>query len=330
MKKFLKALQLTSIAVAASAVVLVVVYFFETNTVAGRTKDDDVVATIELTQSNTEATTVVTESASETEKATDESIAVTEAVKETAVAKETVAETVKETAKETVETTPVQTVETTTQPETEKATEAVKETKPVVVNKTETVKETVAAPVQTTLTDVVYKDGAGNTHSYNTIDEAKASINVATLSDAEAKAAAKANKVTYKAQAEEVIEAINAYRTANGLAALSYNDTVATAAMHRAAESAYADWNMTAKENGAKRHIRPNYKVASTIADEYGITGNFGENFGRWQATPDEIVSGWQNSDSHNKLLLGSNYTQIGVGVAVDSLGDFYWVAIFN
>ena len=100
--------------------------------------------------------------------------------------------------------------------------------------------------------------------------------------------------------------------------------------MHRAAESAYADWNMTAMEGGAKRHIRPNFTKASTIASEYGIGGNFGENFGRWQASPSEIIAQWKSSSSHNALLLSGSYTKVGIGVAQDSLGDYYWVALFN
>ena len=187
-----------------------------------------------------------------------------------------------------------------------------------------------APAAQTTLTDVVYKDAEGNAHNYASLEEAKASVKVATLSDSEAKAAAKANKTTYAAQAAEVVNLINEYRTANGLAKLTVNDTLSIAAMHRAAESAYADWNMTAMEGGAKRHIRPNFTKASTIASEYGIGGNFGENFGRWQASPSEIIAQWKTSSSHNALLLSGSYTKVGIGVAQDSYGDYYWVALFN
>ena len=101
-------------------------------------------------------------------------------------------------------------------------------------------------------------------------------------------------------------------------------------AMHRAAESAYSDWNMTAYENGSKRHIRPNFEKASSIATEYGITGNFGENYGRYFDTPAEILNGWKNSDAHNALLLNGSYTKAGIGIAADSDGYLYWIAIFN
>lgn len=239
------------------------------------------------------------------------SVKETEAVTTVKTVEETKTETVKETVKEVV---------------TEEVTEA--QTEPATVKATEP--QTAAPAAQTSLTNVVYKDAEGSSHNYATLDEAKASIKVATLSDSEAKAAAKANKTAYASLASEVVNLINEYRTANGLAKLTVNDTLSTAAMHRAAESAYADWNMTAMEGGAKRHIRPNFTKASTIASEYGIGGNFGENFGRWQASPSEIIAQWKSSSSHNALLLSGSYTKIGIGVAQDSYGDYYWVALFN
>ena len=304
MKKFLKAVKLFGIAATASFAVLAVVYFFETRTVAGSSEYKAVAVDY------TEAASV-----KETEAATT--------VK---TVEETKTETVKETAKE-VATEEV--TEEVTEAQTEPA--AVKATEPQTAAPAVKAEPQTAAPAaQTSLTNVVYKDAEGSSHNYATLDEAKASIKVATLSDSEAKAAAKANKTAYASQASEVVNLINEYRTANGLAKLSVNDTLSTAAMHRAAESAYADWNMTAMEGGAKRHIRPNFTKASTIASEYGIGGNFGENFGRWQASPSEIIAQWKSSSSHNALLLSGSYTKVGIGVAQDSLGDYYWVALFN
>ena len=315
MKKFLKAVKLFGIAATASFAVLAVVYFFETRTVAGNSEYKAVAVDY-------------TEAASVKE---------TEAVTTVKTVEETKTETVKETVKEVVT---EEVTEAQTEPATVKATEpqtaapAVKaepQTTPAPATPAVKAEPQTAAPAAlTSLTNVVYKDAEGSSHNYATLDEAKASIKVATLSDSEAKAAAKANKTAYASQASEVVNLINEYRTANGLAKLSVNDTLSTAAMHRAAESAYADWNMTAMEGGAKRHIRPNFTKASTIASEYGIGGNFGENFGRWQASPSEIIAQWKSSSSHNALLLSGSYTKVGIGVAQDSYGDYYWVALFN
>ena len=300
MKKFLKAVKLFGIAATASFAVLAVVYFFETRTVEGSSEYKAVAVDY-------------TEAASVKE---------TEAVTTVKTVEETKTETVKETVKEVV-------IEEVTEAQTEPAT--VKATEPQTVAPAVKAEPQTAAPAaQTSLTNVVYKDAEGSSHNYATLDEAKASIKVATLSDSEAKATANANKTAYASLASEVVNLINEYRTANGLAKLTVNDTLSTAAMHRAAESAYADWNMTAMEGGAKRHIRPNFTKASTIASEYGIGGNFGENFGRWQASPSEIIAQWKSSSSHNALLLSGSYTKVGIGVAQDSLGDYYWVALFN
>lgn len=311
MKKFLKAVKLFGIAATASFAVIAVVYFFETRTVAGNSEykavavDYTEAASVKETEAATTVKTVV-ETKTETVKevVTEE---VTEAQTEPAAVKATEPQTAAPAVKVEPQTTPAP------------AAPAVK-AEP----------QTAAPAAQTSLTNVVYKDAEGSSHNYASLDEAKASIKVATLSDSEAKAAAKANKTAYASQASEVVNLINEYRTANGLAKLTVNDTLSTAAMHRAAESAYADWNMTAMEGGAKRHIRPNFTKASTIASEYGIGGNFGENFGRWQASPSEIVAQWKSSSSHNALLLSESYTKVGIGVAQDSLGYYYWVALFN
>ncbi len=318
MKKFLKAVKLFGIAATASFAVLAVVYFFETRTVAGSSEykavavDYTEAASVKETEAATTVKTVEetkTETVKEvvTEEVTEE---VTEAQTEPATVKATEPQTAAPAIKAEPQTTPAPAA-------------------PAVKAEPQTAAP--AAPAaQTSLTNVVYKDAEGNSHNYASLDEAKASIKVATLSDSEAKAAAKANKTAYASQASEVVNLINEYRTANGLAKLTVNDTLSTAAMHRAAESAYADWNMTAMEGGAKRHIRPNFTKASTIASEYGIGGNFGENFGRWQASPSEIIAQWKTSSSHNALLLSGSYTKVGIGVAQDSYGDYYWVALFN
>lgn len=71
---------------------------------------------------------------------------------------------------------------------------------------------------------------------------------------------AKSNETLYASQVEELVGLINEYRAANGLNKVDLTANLTDAAMHRAAESAYSDWNMTAYENGSKRHIRPNFE----------------------------------------------------------------------
>ena len=178
-------------------------------------------------------------------------------------------------------------------------------------------------------TNVVFKN-ATDTYKFDTLTAAKEAVNVKRLSDEAARSSAKSNETLYASQVEELVGLINEYRAANGLNKVDLTANLTDAAMHRAAESAYSDWNMTAYENGSKRHIRPNFEKASSIATEYGITGNFGENYGRYFDTPAEILNGWKNSEAHNALLLNGSYTKAGIGIAADSDGYLYWIAIFN
>ncbi len=303
---FKKAAKLTGIAVTLSLVIIAGIYFFESRTSAGSVGFKAV---------------------------TEEVAYTTEAVQEKEAVKTTEAPKATEAATEEATEAPTEAV---TEAPTEAVVEAAPQAQPVV---TETAAPVVAQPAtveatqaaSSTYTNVTYSDVNGNKSTFATLDEAKAAVNVPALSDSEAHNQAVANKSTYADYASTLLTLINNYRAANGLAALDYNDNLATAAMHRAAESAYSNWNVTAYENGStKRHIRPNWQKASTIANYYGIAGNFGENYGRFFNTPADILGGWQASSAHNALLLSGSYSQIGIGVAQASNGDFYWVALFN
>ena len=332
MKKVFKAVRLFVIAVTASAALLAGLYFYDTKAVA----NDDVIIrsaaetseiitvaadTILKASAEVKADVVEESSTSVIETSVEES---SEIITAEATVSETAAITEGTEATESAEKAAMTAIEAVTE-KTETAAPA-PETAATVPETAATVAET-AAPAPS-LTDIVYTDVNGNKISFASIDEAKASLNVAILPDPAGTAAA--NKAAYAAEASQVLELINQYRVANGLAALSYNDTLSTAAMERAAENAYADWNMTAMENGSKRHIRPDFRKASTIKDEYGLTGNWGENFGRYQEDAAGIVDGWKASSSHNALLLSADYSNIGIGVAQDSEGYYYWIALFN
>ena len=127
------------------------------------------------------------------------------------------------------------------------------------------------------------------------------------------------------ARVEQVIAGINAKREAAGVAAVTYDVTLTDMAQVRASENAANDYFVI--ENG--KHKRPDGRNASSICEDYGQSGNFGEVMGRYQETPDEIVTGWYNSASHYACMTSSKYNRVGVGIAADSEGYLYWVAIF-
>ena len=127
------------------------------------------------------------------------------------------------------------------------------------------------------------------------------------------------------ARVAQVIAGINAKREAAGVAAVTYDVTLTDMAQVRASENAANDYFVI--ENG--KHKRPDGRKASSICEDYGQSGNFGEVMGRYQETPDEIVTGWHNSASHYACMTSGKYNRVGVGIAADSEGYLYWVAIF-
>ena len=127
------------------------------------------------------------------------------------------------------------------------------------------------------------------------------------------------------ARVAQVIAGINAEREAAGVAAVTYDVTLTDMAQVRASENAANDYFVI--ENG--KHKRPDGRKASSICEDYGQSGSFGEVMGRYQETPDEIVTGWHNSATHYACMTSSKYNRVCVGIAADSEGYLYWVAIF-
>ena len=123
----------------------------------------------------------------------------------------------------------------------------------------------------------------------------------------------------------QVISGINAERAAAGVAAVTYDATLTDMAQVRASENAANDYFVI--ENG--KHKRPDGRNASSICSDFGQTGYFGEVMGRYQTSPAEIVNGWHNSATHYACMTSTKYSRVGVGVAADSEGYLYWVAIF-
>ena len=109
------------------------------------------------------------------------------------------------------------------------------------------------------------------------------------------------------------------------VAQVIYDVTLTDMAQVRASENAANDYFVI--ENG--KHKRPDGRKASSICEDYGQSGSFGEVMGRYQETPDEIVTGWHNSATHYACMTSSKYNRVGVGIAADSEGYLYWVAIF-
>ena len=77
-------------------------------------------------------------------------------------------------------------------------------------------------------------------------------------------------------------------------------------------------------------HNSPTYGSAFDMMNNYGISYRAaGENIAKGQKSAQSVMNGWMNSSGHRANILKSNYTQLGVGYALDSNGNTYWVQMF-
>lgn len=124
-----------------------------------------------------------------------------------------------------------------------------------------------------------------------------------------------------KAKEMEVIRLVNIERTKQGLKPLSYNWELSRVARFKSKDMA---------QLGYFSHTSPTYGSPFTMMKNFGIRYSYaGENIAMGYRTPQEVVNGWMNSSGHRRNILSPNFTQIGVGYAVNSKGVPYWTQMF-
>ena len=63
---------------------------------------------------------------------------------------------------------------------------------------------------------------------------------------------------------------------------------------------------------------------------QFGISYNTaGENIAMGQTSPSQVMTAWMNSEGHRANILNSSFTKIGVGVAQNANGQYYWTQQF-
>ncbi|WP_343247539.1 CAP domain-containing protein [Diplocloster hominis] len=120
--------------------------------------------------------------------------------------------------------------------------------------------------------------------------------------------------------AKQVADLVNEERAKVGLAPLTFDLNISSAAQTRAKEI-----------ETSFSHTRPNGSSFSSVLTEAGI--NFrgaGENIAWGQRSPQEVVTGWMNSEGHRANILNKNYTSIGVGYYQNGSGTNYWTQLFT
>jgi len=111
----------------------------------------------------------------------------------------------------------------------------------------------------------------------------------------------------------EVLSLINQYRSAHGLRTLQESAGLNHLAKARAEECSILF-----------SHTRPQ---GGSITNEADVCG---EIIASGQRSPMGAVQAWQNSISHNQLMLRSDFVRFGSGYYLDAQGNDYWVVFFS
>ena len=125
--------------------------------------------------------------------------------------------------------------------------------------------------------------------------------------------------LTMQQMADEVVRLANIERAKIGFAPLKTNVNLQRAAMVRAQE-------ISIKFS----HIRPDGTDASTACYEAGAGCAGGENIAKGFSTPQDVMTGWMNSDGHRWAILDSGYTHVGVGVYKIGNNLYCWTMEFS
>ena len=116
---------------------------------------------------------------------------------------------------------------------------------------------------------------------------------------------------------ETLLSLINNERVKNGIAALTYDESLELCAYVRAKEI-----------KTSFSHTRPNGTSCFTVLDEYNYKySTAGENIAYGQETAEEVFNDWMNSQGHRENILSPSFTHIGMSRYVN--GSVYWAQMF-
>lgn len=136
-----------------------------------------------------------------------------------------------------------------------------------------------------------------------------------TLSPKRAPSAETGDTADYR---QKVIELTNEARSQNGESPVQLDNELAEAAQRKSEDM---------KENNYFSHTSPTYGSAADMLQEFDIEfTKASENIAAGQASPQEVVEGWLNSEGHRRNILDSEVTHIGVGYTPDGS---YWTQLF-
>ncbi|MBN8548846.1 MAG: CAP domain-containing protein [Deltaproteobacteria bacterium] len=115
----------------------------------------------------------------------------------------------------------------------------------------------------------------------------------------------------------EVLDLVNAARSANGLAPLSAHDQLDWSAEF------HNDWMI---RNNLFEHTGWYESIL-----ESGFNGtSFGQNIARYIPTPAGVVEGWMNSPGHRANILKSSFGHMGISCLRGPSGETWWTQDFG
>ena len=123
--------------------------------------------------------------------------------------------------------------------------------------------------------------------------------------------------------AAKVLQLTNAERGGRGRARLHANAQLMRAAQLHAEQIARA---------GQLAHVLPN-AAYPRAEDRLAATGyrwqSYGENVALGQTSPAAVVRDWMHSRGHRRNIVSPDFTELGVGYALDRSGRPYYVQLF-
>ena len=127
---------------------------------------------------------------------------------------------------------------------------------------------------------------------------------------------------SFEAFQKKIVLLVNNERAAAGLNALSENSGLDNVATLKSEDMVKLDYfSHTSPTYGSPFQMLTQFNISYTAA---------GENIAYGQPTPEDVMNGWMNSPGHRANILNVNYTQIGVGIAQKSNGQYVWTQEFS
>ncbi|HPD29603.1 MAG TPA: CAP domain-containing protein [Phycisphaerae bacterium] len=122
---------------------------------------------------------------------------------------------------------------------------------------------------------------------------------------------------------QQMLNALNNYRLANGLGILMYSDSLEQAAQAHAQDMHARNFF---------DHTNPDGKTSFDRAVAAGFCSPLmvGENIAYGQQSVADVQAGWEGSPGHNANMLHTGYAFVGMGHYVSFLGEHYWVQVFG